>query len=135
MASILLIGTDAALLEGLAQSLVAAGHAPRIAGTVAEGAETAATDPPLVAVVERALAAVDSRALGLPLARGGALVLYRTGAGPAGRLAPAFGRAALADLSLPLERHRLLALIGRVEERARTTGGGPRHTPPEQRAP
>ena len=134
MASILLVGTDAALLEGLAQSLVAAGHAPRLAGTVAEGTELAASDPPLVAVVDRGLAALDSRVLGLPLSRGGALVLYRTSAAAAGTLAPAFVRAALADLSLPLERHRLLALIGRVEERARTTGRGPRETPPEQRA-
>jgi hypothetical protein len=43
----------------------------------------------------------------------------------------------MAELTLPLERHRLLALIQRVEERARVTGRGARgtDTPPEQRAP
>lgn len=133
MASILLVGTDAALLEGLAQSLVSAGHAPRLASSVDEGAEIAAADPPLVALIERRLAALDSRALGLPLARGGALLLYRPSPGHDGALAPAFGRAALADLTLPLERHRLLALVGRVEERARATGRTPLQPPPEQR--
>ncbi|HEU4642149.1 MAG TPA: hypothetical protein VFS44_06805 [Gemmatimonadaceae bacterium] len=133
MATILLIGHDAALLEGLAQSLAGAGHRPRIAHTAAEGLETAVVFPPLAVIVERRLALADPELLRIPLARGGALLLYRTDdSGPA-TLAPPQQRLVLADLTLPLERHRLLALVQRVAERVRATGG--RHpTPPEHRA-
>jgi hypothetical protein len=90
-------------------------------------------------VVERGLAAADAAALRLPLAVGGATLLYRSGAEPApdDALSLAVQRLVMAELTLPLERHRLLALIQRVEERARVTGRGARgtDTPPEQRAP
>jgi hypothetical protein len=76
----------------------------------------------------------------LPLARGGALLLYRSNVDTQPvPLAPALQRAALADLTLPLERHRLVALIQRVDERARATGRSrqkapPKAPPPETRA-
>jgi len=44
-------------------------------------------------------------------------------------LAPALQRALLADLALPLERNRLLALVQHVEERARATGRRSHDTP------
>jgi DNA-binding NtrC family response regulator len=132
MATILLIGHDAALLEGLAQSLAGAGHRPRIAQTAAEGMETAELRPPLAVIVERRLALADPELLRIPMARGGALLLYRTDDTVAATLAPAQQRLVLADLTLPLERHRLLALVQRVDERVRATGL--RHpTPPEHR--
>jgi hypothetical protein len=42
----------------------------------------------------------------------------------------------MAELTLPLERHRLVALIQRMEERAQVTGRGRRgrDTPPDRRA-
>jgi hypothetical protein len=138
MAIVFLIGTDDALLEGLAQTLAAAGHQPRVSHTVGEAQIRARDDVPLVAVVERALAASDAAALRLPLAVGGATLLYHAGQDPVpgGALSLTVQRLVMAELTLPLERHRLLALIQRVEERARVTGRGARgtDTPPEQRA-
>jgi hypothetical protein len=130
MAAVLLIGSDVALLEGIAQTLAGAGHRTRLAETATEAEEHAPPTPPLVTVVERA-AAED--ALPLPLAPGGALILYRGTDEPASPLSAAVQRAVLADLALPLERHRLLALVAYVEERAARTGRSRDQTPPEHR--
>ena len=138
MASILVLGTDETLLEGLAQTLVAAGHQPVLAASVSEAMQLAARSRPLVAVVERGLATAASEALRVPLLAGGALILFHPAdaASTAPPAAPpaALQRLMLADLTLPLERHRLVALVQRVEERARATGRWRRQTPPEQRA-
>ena len=133
---ILLIGADVALLEGLSQSLAALGYAPSTATSLREARELAAPEPPLISVVDSAIArSAGADIVGLPLALGGALVLYhRPGTQPA-LLSPSLQRAVLADLALPLERHRLIALVQHVAERARTTGRRRRDTPPEQRAP
>ena len=139
MAIVFLIGSEDALLEGLAQTLAAAGHQPRVFHGVTDAHAGARGEVPLVAVVERSLAVSDPAALRLPLAVGGATLLYRSGVEAAanGALSLAVQRLVMAELTLPLERHRLLALIQRVEERARVTGRGARgtDTPPEQRAP
>lgn len=135
MATVLLVGTDAALLEGLAQSLAAAGHMPRFAHSVAEAAAFGDTEMCLVAVVERSLAIANPSVLSFPLAKGGALLLYHTTHDTAGMPSSALHRAALADLTLPLERHRLVALIQRVEERAQAAGRERRPPPSEPRAP
>jgi hypothetical protein len=156
MASIVLIGTDEALLEGLAQTLGAAGHRAERTTSLAEATRRAAEEPPLVVVAERKLAvaggargAADLRRV--QLAPGGAVVLFRS-VGDDGRdasseqdgsgsdatgaaaeaaarqaaLPPALQRTTLAELALPLERHRLVALVQRVEERARRAGRGNR---------
>src|SRR5687768_17565242 len=77
MATILLVGTDVPLLEGLAQTLAAVGHSTHLAGTLSEAMEVAAAEIPLVAVVERSLIQPAGDPLRIPLARGGALVVYR----------------------------------------------------------
>lgn len=134
MATILLVGEDAALLEGLAQLLAGQGHTSIASSSLAEAREIAQRTPPLVAVVDRqALNGDDS--LGMALAAGGAAVLYRTGGAPGGVLASGFRRCVLADLSLPLERNRLLSLVQWVEERATAVGRRTsRNTPPESPA-
>lgn len=139
MARIVIVGRDSALVEGLAQTLAATGHQPAIAGSVSEAVETTAASPPLVAVIERELAASSADALRLPLAPGGALVLY--GLEPSSRGVPlprAVQRLTLAELSLPLERQRLVALVQNVEGRAIRTGRGgqalPETTGEERRA-
>jgi hypothetical protein len=77
----------------------------------------------LVAVIERDLAAAAAGlVLGIPLVRGGALVAFHQRAEERATLAPPVQRALLADLALPLERNRLLALVQHVEERVRATG-------------
>ena len=100
-----------------------------------EGREYAAHHPPLVAVVSRALAAAStSDALSIPLAPGGALVLYRVVGSPLVTLSPTMQRAVMADLTLPLERNRLVALVQHVGERVKTTGRGVRGDSSEEMA-
>ncbi len=131
MASILLVGADAALLEGIAQAFVAAGHHVLAARTVAEASFAAAAAPPLIAVVDRALLATASDVRSLGLSPGGALMVFGD---PATPVAGPVRRTVLAELRLPLERARLLALVAHVEARAQRTGrGATMPTPPEPR--
>ena len=130
MATILLVGTDAALLEGLAQTLGSADHRTVIAHGLQEAVEIASATPPLMAVVEARLAGAD--VLRIPLQPGGSLVVYRGTSEPRVTLAAAVQRATLADLALPLERHRLVALVQHIETRCQHTGRGRRDTPPPQ---
>ena len=123
MTHILLVGDDLPVLEGLAQSFGALGFVPVVAHSLGEGRDLAAQVPPLIAVVSRELAAAAAgETLGIPLAPGGALVLYRTVGGALVTLSPTLQRAVLADLTLPLERNRLIALVQHVGDRARVTG-------------
>jgi DNA-binding NtrC family response regulator len=134
MTYVLLVGGDVALLEGLSQSLATLGHTPRVARDFSEARQVAAAHPPLVLVADRALASAGgAELLGTPLAAGGARILYRLAATPMAPLLPSLQRAVLADLTLPLERHRLAALVQSVAERARLAGRTPKHTPPESR--
>ena len=73
MATILLIGSNGAMLEGLAQSLSCG--TTHHAHTAAQGVEIALADRPLVVVVERRSAESDPNALRVPLASGGAVLL------------------------------------------------------------
>ncbi len=122
MATILLIGTDGALLEGMAQLLAGCGHATSTAHSLAEGRSLAASRQPLAVLVETGLALSDPLGIPAPIARGGAVLLYRTDERPSAVIPPVLQRLVLADLALPLERHRLLALVSRMAERAFATG-------------
>jgi DNA-binding NtrC family response regulator len=134
MTYVLLVGGDVALLEGLSQSLATLGHSPKVARDLAEARQIAGANPPLVLVADRSLASSSgAELLGTPLAAGGARLLYRLASAPLSPLLPALQRAVLADLTLPLERHRLAALVQSVAERARLAGRAPKHTPPESR--
>lgn len=135
MTHVLLVGEDVALLEGLAQSLGAQGHTPAVARSLAEAREVALSDPPLVLVVSRALASnAGADLLAIRLSAGGARLLYRSATAPLAPLLPALQRAVLADLTLPLERHRLAALVQSIGERARATGRDVRPaSPPDTR--
>ncbi|MHB0963143.1 MAG: hypothetical protein ACYC5V_08050 [Gemmatimonadaceae bacterium] len=131
MAAILLVGANAALLEGIAQTLTAAGHHVLTAVSIAEASFVASAAPPLLAVVDRTLlaAAGDTRAFGL--APGGALVVFGD---PASPLPGPVRRTVLAELQLPLERARLTALAAHVAVRAQRTGrSATTPTPPESR--
>ena len=132
MAIILLLGTNTALLEGLSQTLASAGHRGMFARTVSEAMDLAAADRPLLAVLERSVA--TSETFRIPLQAGGAVVVYDTDRTTHDPLPAALARATLAQLVLPLERQRLLALVERVVERSAATGRAGRITPPEQRA-
>ncbi|HEY9225772.1 MAG TPA: hypothetical protein VIP11_03945 [Gemmatimonadaceae bacterium] len=125
MTQILLVGTELPLLEGLAQSLGALGFTPVVAPSLHEARELASQHAPLVAIVSRKLAAESSgETLAIRLSPGGALVLYRSSSVALETLPISMQRSVLADLTLPLERNRLLALVQHVNERARATGRG-----------
>jgi DNA-binding NtrC family response regulator len=129
--TILLVGGDAALLEGVVQTLAARGYATAVSSSLQEAAERSVGNPPLVAVIDRDFAAeAPGMVLGIPLVRGGALVVFHQRVEQLAMLVPALQRALLADLALPLERNRLLALVQHVEERARATGRRSRDTTP-----
>jgi len=133
--NVLLVGEDDALLEGLSQSFAASGYSTHVASSLHEAREWARTVRPLLAVVDSGLATKASAdALAISLAPGGALVLYHSTVDARPAVAPALVRAVMADLTLPLERNRLMALAQHVHERARATGRGKRTTPPEQQA-
>jgi DNA-binding NtrC family response regulator len=126
MTQILLVGSDGPLLEGLAQSLAAMGHTPRVTTSIAEAQETASHAPPLVLLASRLLLAEGGAGalLGVRLAPGGAVLLYHEVGGAYLTLPPAVQRSVLADLSLPLERNRFLTLVQHVEDRAQAAGRG-----------
>jgi DNA-binding NtrC family response regulator len=133
--NVLLVGEDDALLEGLSQSFAAAGYSTHVASTLIEARESARSVTPLLAIVDSVLAARSTAdALAIVLAPGGALVLYHSTVDARPAVGPALQRAVMADLTLPLERNRLMALAQHVHERVRATGRGKRTTPPEQQA-
>lgn len=145
MAPIVLIGTNASLLEGIAQTLGAAGHRAVIARAAEDvAAARKGEDAPLVVIADRGRVVDDDETraalLRIRLAPGGAVLLYRADAATAGEsaeapLPTALRRVTLAELTLPLERHRLVALANSIEERAMRSGRGNRiQTPPENRA-
>jgi DNA-binding NtrC family response regulator len=133
--NVLLVGEDAALLEGLAQSLAALSHTPRVAFTLHDAREAGINDPALLVVIDAQLAAESAaETLAIPVAPGGAVVLYHASTEDRPAVAPTLQRLVLAELTLPLERNRLIALAQRVQERVRATGRSRRETPPEQQA-
>ena len=135
MTYVLLVGGDVALLEGLSQLLAGQGLRLSVSLTLADAREACAAKAPLIIVVDRNLASsAGTELLALPIVGGGARILYRSASVPLAPLLPTLQRAVLADLTLPLERHRLVALCQSVSDRAKTTGRAPRDTPPDMRA-
>lgn len=132
---VLLVGSEPALLEGLAQSFAAQGYSPRVLGSLTEAREAGLAAPPLLVLVEQAMAAEASAdAAAVPLAPGGALMLYRVTADDRAMIPQGLQRLVLAELTLPLERTRLFALAQHVHDRVITTGRSRRVTPTELRA-
>jgi hypothetical protein len=122
MTALLLVGTDNALIEGIAQLLTAADHKLYFAPSLADALESVGDVRPLMILVERSAIDEIRMTLRVPLAPGGAFVVFHGDDTTAGPLPHRVQRATLAELSLPLERQRLLALIRYVEKRAQTVG-------------
>lgn len=89
---------------------------------------------PLVAVIDRDVLIADRAECPLPLMRGGALVTFRGTEDNSGHFPFRLPRATMAELHLPLERKRLLALVKFVEDRARASGRALDGDVPEQQA-
>ena len=122
MAKVTLVGTDVALLEGLAQTLIGFGHEVSFAATVAEAAGSLSENLPALAVVSCEALEEAGMGMTLPLTPGGAMIVYGTSHDDQPFLPTKLQRATLAHLVLPLERHRLLALVQSFDSRSRTTG-------------
>jgi len=129
VAKVILVGRDAALLEGLAQTLIGFGHAVSFAGTVSEASGSLSEDLPAIAVVSSEALEEAGVGASLPLSPGGALIVYGTSHGDQPFLPTKLQRSTLAHLVLPLERHRLLALVQSFDSRSRTTGRPAREEP------
>jgi DNA-binding NtrC family response regulator len=129
VAKVILVGADVALLEGLAQTLIGFGHAVSFATTVAEAAGSLSEDLPAMAVVSSQALEEGGVGMTLPLSPGGALIVYGTSHADQPYLPTKLQRATLAHLVLPLERHRLLALVQSFDNRSRTTGRSIREEP------
>ena len=129
MAKVILVGTDVALLEGLAQTLIGFGHNISFATTVAEAAAPLSEDLPTMAVVSSQALKEAGMGMTLPLTPGGALIVYGTSHTDQPFLPTKLQRATLAHLVLPLERHRLVALVQSFDSRSRTTGRSTRDEP------
>ena len=121
MASILVVGPDAALLEGVAQTLVGAGHQAVIARDIPEALETLRGSHPLLALVDCEELQARGAMLQAIVAHGGAVLAFHCDDDDS-RLPFRIKRTTLAELKLPLERQRLLALVKYVENRARAAG-------------
>lgn len=130
---VILIGSDAALMEGLAQSFASQGMSPTVVGTVIEACEAAVDRAPIMVVVDRQTAVTaPGEALSVPMHAGGSLVLYRGGGERVEVETPTIlRRLVMAELTLPLERKRLMSLALKARERAIATG----RTQPESRRP
>lgn len=122
MALLLIVGTDAALVEGMSQTLTGAGHELMFARSLAEAIEAVGDLRPLVVVVERSAIDEIRATLRIPQAEGGAILVFHPEDTVAPPLPHRLQRATLAELELPLERQRLLALVRYVEKRAFTVG-------------
>jgi DNA-binding NtrC family response regulator len=133
MATLLLVGSSEPVMEGLAQLLATAGHRVTVATSAEEAVEMAVRVRPLVIVAERA-AARGATLLGARLAPGGAIVLFECSDAPSTAVSPALRRVTVAELELPLERHRLVALVRYVEGRAQSVGRGRESGPPDAEA-
>ncbi|MDQ6689521.1 MAG: hypothetical protein M3Z18_03335 [Gemmatimonadota bacterium] len=115
------MGADAALLEGLAQTLLGLEHDVSFATTVGEAAAIDGDAPALMVVSGEALEEAGAGAT-LPLTPGGAMIVYGPSHDARPFLPTKLQRATLAHLVLPLERHRLVALVKSFDNRSRTTG-------------
>lgn len=122
MALLLIVGTDNALIEGMSQTLTGAGHEVMFSRSLAEATESVGDLRPLVLLVERSAIDEIRSTLRVPQAEGGAILVFHPEDTVSPSLPHRLQRATLAELELPLERQRLLALIRYVEKRAHTVG-------------
>jgi hypothetical protein len=122
LVKVILVGTDVALLEGLAQTLIGFGHEVLLAATIGDVGVALNGDLPAIAVVSCEALEEGGPGATLPLMPGGAIIVYGKTHGERPFLAQKLQRSTLAYLVLPLERHRLVALVQSFETRSRTTG-------------
>lgn len=122
MASLLIVGTDTALIEGISQTLTAANHQVFFARSLADALDAVGDLRPIVVLVERSAIDEIRMTLRVPLAEGGAFIVFHGEDAITSPMPNRVQRATLAELELPLEAPRLLTLIRYVENRAQIVG-------------
>jgi hypothetical protein len=122
MTALLIVGTDNSLIEGIAQIITGPDHQIFFAPSLADALDTVGDERPLVVLVERSAIDEIRMTLRIPLAQGGAFIVFHGESATPAALPGGVQRVTLAELELPLERQRLLALIRYVENRAQTAG-------------
>ena len=96
--------------------------------------DLARVELPIAAVIDHSIARADAGALRIPLAAHGAFVLFRAEHEASAAVPPSIARHVVAELTLPLERQRLLALVRTLSQRERESGR-PMLDQPDSRAP
>jgi CheY-like chemotaxis protein len=122
MTSLLIVGTDTSLIEGVSQILTGAGHRLFFSRSLAEALDAVGDLRPIVVLVERSAIDEIRMTLRIPLAERGAFLVFHGDETITEPLPHRVQRVTLAELELPLERHRLLALVRYVENRAHVVG-------------
>ena len=134
MTLVLIVGTNTPLIEGVAQILRARDHQLFFSPSLAESLDTVGELRPLVVLVERSAIDEIRMTLRVPLAPRGAFIVFHGEDTAPAALPHRVQRATLAELELPLERQRLLALIRYVENRAHILGADTLNDGAEMRA-
>ena len=135
VAKVILVGADVALLEGLAQTLLGFGHEVLFAGSIDDVSAGVNGDLPALAVVSSESLEEVAQGATLPLTPGGALIVYCKSHDERPFLPPKLQRTTLAQLVLPLERKRLMALVQSFDARSRTRGQSATEGPGEDFQP
>lgn len=122
-AAVLVVGPWAPELEAVAQALAAAEIPSTGVVEPDDALATARARPPIAVLMAGATARAMPALLTLPIAPGGAVLLWHPFDATAVALAAVpVHRLVLADLALPLERHRLVSLVRHLIARSRDAG-------------
>lgn len=127
---VLIVGGEPAVQEGVLQAARAAGLTATGCPDIACAREAASESPPVALVLHADLASAGEELRRISLIPGGAVILFRdaeSGGASAGRQ---YTRSVIAELRLPLERARLIALLKHLVARARVTGHDKRSAEP-----
>lgn len=119
---VLVVGTDSVVLEGIVQTLTSSGFRVACAASNDEASLATAEERPLILLVASELTITHPQLLLLPRRAGGAALLWYTTPGEEPQLSAEVRRQVLAELLLPLERKRLVALARIVVDRAVESG-------------
>jgi hypothetical protein len=122
MTPLLIVGTNATLIEGVAQILTSEGYQLLFSRSLAESLDTVGDIRPLVVLVERSAIDEIRMTLRVPLSEGGAFLVFHGEDELPAPLPRGVQRSTLAELELPLERQRLMTLLRYVETRAHAVG-------------
>jgi hypothetical protein len=127
---VLIVGGDPAVQEGVLQSIRAAGLSAEVCPDLSCARDSLEEVSPLALVVHETLASAVSELRHSAPSASSAVILFRDGTGTRTPFTQSFGRSVIAELTLPLERARLVALLTHIVMRARQTGRDKRSPEP-----